>query len=149
MSPQPPIRWCRRSRQRCGTGWWSSCSAGNIGMAAGQTVPGYGGITSPANAPSAITVGAIRTQNTTARTDDLVADYSSRGPTWYDAYAKPDLVAPGHQVLSATDMASDLYRRRGHSDLETVGTHLHLPERHEHGGADRERHGGVDARGGR
>ena len=102
-------------------------SAGNIGMAAGQTVPGYGGITSPANAPSAITVGAIRTQNTTARTDDLVADYSSRGPTWYDAYAKPDLVAPGHQVLSATDMASDLYRRRGHSDLEKSGrTYIYL-----------------------
>ena len=43
---------------------------------------GYAGITSPANAPSAITVGALDTKNTVTRSDDVVAPFSSRGPTW-------------------------------------------------------------------
>ena len=30
--------------------------------------------------------------------DDAVAPYSSRGPTWYDAYAKPDVVVSGHRL---------------------------------------------------
>ena len=29
--------------------------------------------------------GAVRTLSTTTRQDDLVADFSSRGPTWFDA----------------------------------------------------------------
>ena len=56
-------------------------SAGNIGINPETGEVGYAGITSPGNAPSAITVGAVKTQDTTTRTDDLIADYSSRGPT--------------------------------------------------------------------
>ena len=75
------------------------CSAGNVGQSAKSHRPGYGGITSPANARSAITVGAADTENTAMRADDTVAEYSSRGPTWYDAYAKPDIVAPGDDLI--------------------------------------------------
>jgi len=84
-------------------------SAGNFGYnrATGQT--GYAGITSPGNAPSAITVGALRTANTTMRDDDSVAPYSSRGPSWYDATAKPDLVAPGDGIISNATPDSTLY----------------------------------------
>jgi len=42
---------------------------------------GYAGITSPGNAPSAITVDAVDTKNTVTRSDDEVAPFSSRGPT--------------------------------------------------------------------
>jgi serine protease AprX len=84
-------------------------SAGNVGRNPVTLEPGYGGIASPGNAPSAITVGAVRTQNTTRRTDDLMAEYSSRGPTWYDAFAKPDVVAPGHRILAASDTSMKLY----------------------------------------
>ena len=27
--------------------------------------------------------------------DELIANYSSRGPSWFDGFAKPDVVAPG------------------------------------------------------
>ncbi len=75
-------------------------SAGNFGTNPVTGLPGYTGIVSPGNAPSALTVGALQTFDTVSRADDRVTAYSSRGPSWYDAFAKPDLVAPGHNMLS-------------------------------------------------
>src|SRR5439155_4032036 len=75
-------------------------AAGNCGVNPATGLPGYAGLTSPGNAPSAITVGAANTFGTAIRGDDRVADYSSRGPTWYDGLAKPDVVAPGHALVS-------------------------------------------------
>ena len=74
-------------------------SAGNAGKAADGT-PILGGITSPGNSPYAITVGAINTKGTAKRSDDVMATYSSRGPTRYDLAAKPDVVAPGNKIVS-------------------------------------------------
>jgi serine protease AprX len=70
---------------------------------------GYAGITSPGNAPSAITAGAVDTKWTTTRDDDGVPSYSARGPTWFDAFAKPDVVAPGSQLISDATTESTLY----------------------------------------
>ncbi|HEY6508648.1 MAG TPA: S8 family serine peptidase, partial [Vicinamibacterales bacterium] len=67
-------------------------AAGTLGTNPTTGLPGYAGITSPGNAPSAITVGALATSNTVARDDDRIPDYSSAGPTWYDALVKPDLL---------------------------------------------------------
>jgi serine protease AprX len=75
-------------------------SAGNFGMNPDTNQAGYGGLTSPGNAPSAITVGAVDQHGTLARGDDTVAPFSSRGPTWIDGFAKPDLVAPGVNEVS-------------------------------------------------
>jgi serine protease AprX len=83
-------------------------SAGNNGTNPYTGVTGYGGITSPGNAPSAITVGSANTNDTIARTDDAVTGYSSRGPSWYDGIAKPDLVAPGHNLISTAPYVSTL-----------------------------------------
>ena len=47
-----------------------------------------------------ITVGAMNTVGTPSRTDDKMASYSSKGPTLYDHTVKPDIVAPGNQVVS-------------------------------------------------
>jgi serine protease AprX len=84
-------------------------AAGNHGQQTKGDV-GYTGITSPGNAPSAITVGASSTKNTVARFDDAIADFSSRGPTWFDGYAKPNVVAPGDQLAADTSLASYLYK---------------------------------------
>ncbi|HEV3485786.1 MAG TPA: S8 family peptidase [Vicinamibacterales bacterium] len=83
-------------------------AAGNLGKnALGQ--PQYGGITAPGNAPWVLTVGASSTQGTPTRVDDVIALYSSRGPTAIDYGAKPDLVAPGTGVVSLSDPTSTLY----------------------------------------
>ncbi|HYM22148.1 MAG TPA: S8 family peptidase, partial [Vicinamibacterales bacterium] len=85
-------------------------AAGNFGQTQKGPASGYTGITSPGNAPSAITIGAAATQDTVTRDDDVVAPYSSRGPTWFDAYAKPDVVAPAHNLASDASTSSYLYK---------------------------------------
>ena len=85
-------------------------AAGNMGRNPETDELGYAGITSPGNAPSAITVGAVRTDDTTSRKDDRIADYSSSGPTWYDGLVKPDIVAPGHNIVAAAAKRGTLYQ---------------------------------------
>jgi serine protease AprX len=63
----------------------------------------YGGITSPGNAPWVLTVGATSHRGTTSRADDTIAPFSSRGPSWIDFSAKPDLVAPGVGIESLAE----------------------------------------------
>ena len=87
-------------------------SAGNYGTNSATGQMGYAGISSPGNAPSAITVGAIDTKLTATRQDDTIPMYSSRGPSWYDGLAKPDIVAPGHRLVSNATPDSFLARER-------------------------------------
>ena len=95
-------------------------SAGNLGHNAnGQTQ--YGGITAPGNAPWVLTVGASSHQGTVRRSDDVIGGFSSRGPTWIDFGAKPDLVAPGVGIESLSDPHSTLYADLG--DYLLDGTH--------------------------
>jgi serine protease AprX len=83
-------------------------AAGNLGLDAyGQ--PQSGAITSPGNAPWVLTVGASSHQGTARRSDDVIGDFSSVGPTWIDFGAKPDLVAPGVGIVSLSDPRSTLY----------------------------------------
>jgi hypothetical protein len=82
-------------------------SAGNSGRnLLGQTV--YGSLMSPANAQGAIAVGAVDTADTLARRDDSVASFSSRGPSRYDYYVKPDVLAPGYHIASILASGSTL-----------------------------------------
>ena len=86
-------------------------ASGNHGMNQETGEVGYAGITSPGNAPSAITVGALDMHDTVDRSDDTVAPYSSRGPAWYSGLAKPDLVAPGHKLVAVGAFRGALYER--------------------------------------
>jgi subtilisin family serine protease/bacillopeptidase F (M6 metalloprotease family) len=73
-------------------GVFPAVSIGNAG-------PDPGSTGSPGNVPSAFAVGATDS-------DDVIADFSSRGPvTWstppyVGTYIKPDISAPGVQILS-------------------------------------------------
>lgn len=83
-------------------------AAGNLGRnAQGQTQ--YGGITAPGNAPWVLTVGASSHNGTVTRTDDTMASFSSRGPSYIDYTAKPDIVAPGVGIESLADGTSLLF----------------------------------------
>src|SRR5260221_8390837 len=75
-------------------------AAGNQGRNDSAGTNGYGTIAAPGNDPYVITVGAMKTANTPTRSDDTVASYSSKGPTAFDYVVKPDIVAPGNQVIS-------------------------------------------------
>ncbi|HZT75679.1 MAG TPA: S8 family peptidase [Vicinamibacterales bacterium] len=85
-------------------------AAGNHGVESGREV--FGGIGAPANAPWVITVGAASSMGTLTRGDDTVADFSSRGPTWKDFAAKPDLVSGGVGIISTSAPGSTDYRTK-------------------------------------
>lgn len=90
-------------------------AAGNYGVTTDGSLV-FGSVTSPGNDPAALTVGAVDMRGTARRSDDIVAKYSSKGPTQFDLVIKPDLVAPGSRLVSA----------------EAVGSYLstQYPERH-------------------
>jgi serine protease AprX len=83
-------------------------AAGNVGKNAAGAEQ-YGGITAPGNAPWVLTVGASSSMGTPQRNDDTMASFSSRGPTYIDWGAKPDITAPGTGIVSLADPASQFY----------------------------------------
>jgi serine protease AprX len=70
---------------------------------------GYGTVTSPGNDPYVLTVGSMKPMGTPQRTDDLIASYSSKGPTMLDHIVKPDVVAPGNLLVSTETSNTTLY----------------------------------------
>jgi len=83
-------------------------AAGNFGRANDRGTKGYGTIVSPCNDPYVITVGAMNAVGTPSPLDDKIASYSSKGPTSFDHFVKPDLVAPGNNVVSLLSPGSTL-----------------------------------------
>ncbi len=70
-------------------------------VAAGNDGPFDGTISSPAAAASALTVGAVDRS-------DRLADFSSRGPLVNTRAAKPELVAPGVDIVAARAAGTSL-----------------------------------------
>ncbi|MDN4071689.1 S8 family peptidase [Fictibacillus terranigra] len=68
-------------------------------VAAGNEGPDDNTISSPGISPKVITVGAMDDLNTVDRSDDIPADFSSRGPT-IDGLTQPDLLTPGVNIVS-------------------------------------------------
>ena len=109
---------CLAARRAHDAGILVVAAAGNDGKDRfGNKV--YGGIHSPGIDPSVLTVGAVNTWGSDRRSDDRVASYSSRGPTrgyytdttgvkHYDNLIKPDLVAPGNRIVSASSRNPDV-----------------------------------------
>src|SRR5437773_6098385 len=77
-------------------------AAGNDGTVG----TGFGTITSPGNSPDAVTVGAMDDRNTVPLADDVLAGYSSKGPSLIEFVVKPDLVALGTWIVRARAVSS-------------------------------------------
>jgi serine protease AprX len=106
-------------------------ASGNLANKNAEKLPKYGTVTSPGNAPSAITVGAVNTNGTLRRSDDFVADFSGRGPTRFDNSIKPDIVAPGYAIVSTIPTGSYLQRTyptlAGYGYMRLNGTSMATP----------------------
>ncbi|HEX3807291.1 MAG TPA: S8 family serine peptidase [Gaiellaceae bacterium] len=63
---------------------------------------GYGSVNSPGSAPGAITVAA-------ADSSDVIADFSSAGPTPVSLLMKPDVTGPGVDILSSLPPSQGLW----------------------------------------
>jgi serine protease AprX len=100
---------CRAVARAVDAGIVVVASAGNHGRDANGAMV-LGSVTSPGNSPHAITVGAIDTMGTVSTSDDVVAPYSSRGPTRFDFAVKPDVVAPGTRIVSLEATGNSLVR---------------------------------------
>lgn len=79
-------------------------------VAAGNEGPNPKTIGTPGIDPLVITVGALDDRNTAVPGDDLVADFSSRGPT-VDGLTKPDVLAPGVNIISLRSPGSYIDKR--------------------------------------
>jgi serine protease AprX len=60
----------------------------------------------PANDPFVITVGAVDEFFTSSKSDDFIAEYSAYGVT-VDGFAKPEIVAPGQDIISNLSESSN------------------------------------------
>ena len=71
-----------------------------VNVAASNRGPAAGTISDPANDPFVITVGATDDKGTQGLSDDVLPNFTGRGPTATDGLAKPDVVAPGAHIVS-------------------------------------------------
>ncbi|MDU5892658.1 MAG: S8 family serine peptidase, partial [Atopobium minutum] len=80
-------------------------SAGNVSS---SNAGGEGSIGTPASYPEAFAVGALRK-------DDKIAKFSLRGPSDYEGDIKPDISAPGVNILSS--VPNNLYALRSGTSM--------------------------------
>ena len=125
------IRWCIANKDRLGIKILSMSLGANANLhekhdviaqavneaiaagllpviAAGNSGPGIKTIGTPAITKDALTVGAYDDKNTPGHQDDTMAFFSSRGPTTRDGLVKPDIAAPGVNMVSLLAPNSEL-----------------------------------------
>ena len=90
-----PTRWCRRSSRRLapGSSWWRRPATAASTRSPANPATRASRLRATRRRPSRWARCSRRGRR--RRSDDEVAPFSSRGPSWYDAFAKPDIVAPG------------------------------------------------------
>ncbi|ONI84726.1 hypothetical protein ALI22I_29905 [Saccharothrix sp. ALI-22-I] len=89
-------------------------------VAAGNSGPDDQSIGSPAAADAALTVGAVD------RSDNL-AEFSSRGPRWLDNAIKPDITAPGVDIVAARAKNGTIGTPVGDGHVALSGTSMATP----------------------
>lgn len=96
-------------------------------VAAGNEGPEMSTITTPGTSQQAITVGALDDRQTVSTHDDDIAEKSSRGPS-INGDMKPDVVAPGVNIISTQASGSFLDARNEHNQyIAQSGSSLAAP----------------------
>jgi subtilisin family serine protease len=89
-------------------------------VSAGNSGPQATSVSSPGAADAALTVGAVDR-------DDQLADFSSRGPRFIDDAIKPDITAPGVDIVAARAAGSELGEPVGAGYMRLSGTSMAAP----------------------
>ncbi|MEU4447719.1 S8 family serine peptidase [Actinosynnema sp. NPDC050801] len=90
-------------------------------VSAGNAGDGAGTVLSPGTADAALTVGAVER-------DDSLAEFSSRGPRVADGAVKPDITAPGVDVVAARSSTGELLGTPvGEQHMALSGTSMAAP----------------------
>jgi subtilisin family serine protease len=84
---------------------------------------GYGSISSPGDAANAITAAAVTK-------DDVIADFSSAGPSGIDLGLKPDVSAPGVNIYSSVPSGWDSFSGTSMASPHIAGGAALLLQRH-------------------
>lgn len=84
-------------------------------VAAGNEGPSSYTIGTPGNEPLVITVAASADNGTVSISDDFIASFSSRGPTYIDGWAKPDIAAPGASITACDNRSTGYVTMSGTS----------------------------------
>ncbi len=89
-------------------------------ISAGNDGPGAESVSSPGAADAALTVGAVDR-------DDQLAEFSSRGPRWEDGAIKPDITAPGVDIVAAKAKNGIIGDPAGDGYVSLSGTSMAAP----------------------
>ncbi|WP_439658111.1 S8 family serine peptidase [Lentzea sp. HUAS TT2] len=79
-----------------------------------------GPIGSPGSADAALTVGAVNR-------DDTLAEFSSRGPRWFNNAVKPDITAPGVDIVAAKAKNGQIGTPADEGHVALSGTSMATP----------------------
>ena len=88
--------------------------------AAGNSGPDHYSVESPANADAALAVGSIDR-------DDTISRFSSLGPRLVDGLVKPDVSAPGEEIVAARAADAKIGNRVGDLYTTLSGTSMAAP----------------------
>ncbi len=91
-------------------------------IAAGNSGPGRETVGTPGINQEVLTVGAYDDKNTVSHDDDTMAFFSSRGPTTRDKAVKPDIAAPGVNMVSFRSPGSEI----DHANVGKLGDYYVL-----------------------
>ncbi|MGM1059922.1 S8 family serine peptidase [Saccharothrix sp. Mg75] len=97
-----------------------SASSGTLFVVAAGNSGGPGTIGSPGSADAALTVGAVDR-------DDGIAPFSSRGPRVGDGGVKPDITAPGVDIVAAKAARGTIGTPVGDGHVALSGTSMATP----------------------
>jgi serine protease AprX len=103
---QDPL--CQAVEQAWQSGIMVVVAAGNYGRLSINGSNGFGTITAPGNDPYVLTVGATKSNGSASPNAETKASYSSKGPTTYDHVVKPDIMAPGNDIVSLAALGATL-----------------------------------------